>query len=284
MLFRSDLKTFPFLKQGRNKSGLKLTEMAQRKKPFGTLASRTIGDVYGDQSKGGKNGLELAFDSLLLGTPGIGTRQKITGRYITTTEVEPINGMDITTTIDLNIQDITEKALLEKLTEIDAESGCAVVMEVKTGAIRAIANLGRVAPGVYNETKNFAVADESEPGSTFKVAAMMVALDKGIVSPTDTFDTGNGVYMYKGTRMTDHNWNKGGFQKITAEQSIWYSSNIGVAKAILKGFEHNPSEFVDALYDMGLNQKLDLGIPGAGQPKIRHPQDTTRNWYKTTLP
>lgn len=279
-----ELKTLPFLKQPYYRSGLKLTPMAQRKKPFGILASRTIGDVYGDQAKGGKNGLELAYDSLLIGVPGVGTRQKIRGRYITTTEVEPVDGVDITTTIDIDIQDITEKALMDKLIEIDAASGTAVVMEVKTGAIKAIANLGRVSEGVYQETKNFAVADESEPGSTFKVASMMVALEKGVVNPHDTIDVGNGIYMYKGVRMTDHNWNKGGYGKITAEQAIWYSSNIGVAKTILKGFENNPSEYVEALHEMKLNQKLDMNIPGAGRPKIRHPRDTTQYWSKTSLP
>lgn len=279
-----DISTLPFLKYPPHKSGVKLVKMAQRKKPFGSLASRTIGDVYGDESKGGKNGLELAYDSLLRGKPGIGTRQKIAGRYYTTAEVEPIDGVDITTTIDIDIQDITQTALLEKLQEIDAESGTAVVMEVKTGQIKAISNLGRVAPGSYQETKNFAVSDESEPGSTFKVASMIVALDKGIITPNDTVDTGNGIYMYKGVRMTDHNWHHGGYGKITAAQSIWYSSNIGVAKIILKGFEHNPSEFVEALYAMSMNQKFDMNIPGSGRPKIRHPKDTLRYWSKTSLP
>lgn len=279
-----DFSTLPLLKYPPHKSGLKMVQMAQRKKPFGSLASRTIGDVYGDESKGGKNGLELAYDSLLRGTPGIGTRQKIAGRYYTTAEVEPVNGVDITTTIDIDIQDITQTALLEKLREIDAESGTAVVMEVKTGEIKAISNLGRTSPGHYEETKNFAVSDESEPGSTFKVASMIVALDKGIVSPNDTVDVGNGIYMYKGARMTDHNWNHGGYGKITASQAIWYSSNIGVAKIILKGFENNPSEYVEALYDMNMNQKFDMNIPGSGRPKIRHPKDTLRYWSKTSLP
>ncbi|MGL4292247.1 MAG: penicillin-binding protein [Bacteroidales bacterium] len=281
---KKDLSTLPFLKQPPHKSGLKTVQMAQRKKPFGSLASRTVGDVYGDEDKGGKNGLELAYDSLLRGIPGVGTRQKIAGRYYTTAEVEPVNGVDITTTIDINIQDITQTALLEKLKEIDAESGTAVVMEVKTGEIKAISNLGRIGSGRYEETKNFAVSDESEPGSTFKVASMMVALDKGIVNPDDTIDVGNGIYMYKGAKMTDHNWHHGGYGKISAAQSIWYSSNIGVAKSVLKGFESNPSEFVDALYEIGLNKSFDMNIPGSGRPKIKHPKDSTRYWSKTTLP
>jgi cell division protein FtsI (penicillin-binding protein 3) len=283
---RKELKTLPFLKYPPNKSGVKFEEVAQRKKPYGSLASRTIGDVYGDMAKGGKNGLELAYDSLLRGTPGLGTRRKVAGTYYTVPVREPVNGADITTTIDVNIQDIVQTALMEKLQEIDAESGTAVVMEVKTGEVKAISNLGRVGAGRYEETKNYAISDQSEPGSTFKVASMIVALDKGIVSPLDTVDVGNGIYMYRGARMTDHNWHHGGYGKITAAQAIWYSSNIGVAKIILKGFENNPAEYVDALYEMGMNKRFDMGIPGAGYPIIRHPNDTTnrRLWSKTSLP
>ena len=222
-----ELYTFPFLKQRSHRSGMVIDEMAQRKKPFGQLASRTIGDVYGDLSKGGKNGLELSMDSLLKGEPGVGTWQKVAGRYYVTPEKEPVNGLDITTTIDIDMQDIVHNALLDKLKDIDAESGTVIVMEVKTGEIKAISNLGRINTGHYGETKNFAVSDESEPGSTFKTLSMMIALDKGIITPNDTIDVGPGYYMYRGAKMTDHNMNHGGYGKITAAQSIWYSSNIG---------------------------------------------------------
>ena len=192
--------------------------------------------------------------------------------------------MDISTTLDIDIQDIVNSSLLSKLTEIDAESGTAIVMEVKTGEIKAISNLGRISQGVYDETKNFAVSDESEPGSTFKTLSMMIALDKGVINPKDSIDTGNGVYMYKGAKMTDHNHRKGGFGMISAEQAIWFSSNIGTAKIVLKGFESNPSAFVDAIYDTKINLPLDIGIPGMGNAKIRHPKDTAKYWSKTTLP
>ena len=144
--------------------------------------------------------------------------------------------------------------------------------------------MGRIREGAYAETKNHAVADEIEPGSTFKVASMMVALEDGICQPGDTVDVGNGIYMYKGARMTDHNKNKGGYHRITAEQAIWYSSNIGVAKIILKGYEKNPTKFVEGLYRQGWNIPLNLEIPGAGRAKIRMPNDTTLYWSKTTLP
>ena len=279
-----ELYTYPFLKQRSNRSGMVIETMAQRKKPFGQLASRTIGDVYGDMSKGGKNGLELSLDSLLKGVPGVGTWQKVAGRYYVTPEQEPINGMDITTTIDIDMQDIVHNALLDKLKEIDAESGTAILMEVKTGEIKAISNLGRIGMGNYAETKNFAVSDESEPGSTFKTLSMMIALEKGIVSPNDTVDVGPGYYMYKGAKMTDHNMSHGGYGRISAAQAMWYSSNIGIAKIILKGFEKNPNEFVDAIYETKFNKPLDLMIPGSGKAKIRHPKDSISYWSKTTLP
>ncbi len=278
------VRTFPFLSQNKNKSGLIAKERVKRKKPFGTLASRTIGDIYGEFEKGGKNGLELQYDSILRGIPGTSTMRKINGRFIYVSDIEPISGKDIVTTIDIDIQDITEKALLDKLREIDAESGTAVVMEVETGEIKAITNMGRISEGVWAESKNHAVADETEPGSTFKVASMMVALEDGVVRPNDSINVGNGVFMYANARMTDHNWNKGGYGRISAEQAIWYSSNIGVAKIILRGYENNPGKFVEGLYKLGLTETLNLEIPGAGQAKIRSPKDKKNYWSKTTLP
>lgn len=283
-----EIKKYPFLNQSRYRSGFYTKEMVQRSKPFGSLASRTIGDIYGEiEASGitkGKNGLELQYDSLLRGQSGLSSVRRVGGAWTNVTEIEPVDGMDIRTTIDIDIQDITEKSLVDMLKSIDAESGTAVVMEVSTGEIKAITNMGHIREGVYAETKNHAVADEIEPGSTFKVASMMVALEDGICQPDDTVDVGNGIYMYKGARMTDHNMNRGGYGKITAAQSIWYSSNIGVAKIILKGYENNPAKFVEGLYRAGMNAELNLEIPGAGRSKIRMPDDTVLYWSKTTLP
>ena len=283
-----EMKKYPFLRLSRYKSGFYTKEMVQRQKPFGTLASRTIGDIYGEIEAGGmtkgKNGLELQYDSLLRGEAGLSSVRRVGGGWTNVVEVEPVDGMDIRTTIDINIQDITEKSLVDMLKKIDAESGTAVVMEVATGEIKAITNMGRIREGAYAETKNHAVADEIEPGSTFKVASMMVALEDGICQPGDTVDVGKGIYMYKGARMTDHNMNKGGYGRISAEQAIWYSSNIGVAKIIMKGYEKNPTKYVEGLYKLGLTIPLNLEIPGAGRAKIRMPNDTTLYWSKTTLP
>lgn len=281
-----EMKRFPFLRLSRNKSGFYTKEMVQRQKPFGTLASRTIGDIYGEiEAVGttkGKNGLELQYDSLLRGQSGLSSVRRVGGGWTNVIEVEPVDGMDIRTTIDINVQDITEKSLVDMLKSIDAESGTAVVMEVKSGEVRAITNMGRIREGAYAETKNHAVADETEPGSTFKVASIMVALEDGVCTPSDTVDVGNGIYMYKGARMTDHNNNKGGYGRISVEQAIWFSSNIGVAKTILKGYADNPSRFVEGLYRVGMNADLRPEIPGAGRAKIRMPNE--KNWSKTALP
>lgn len=283
-----EIRKYPFLRLNRYKSGFYTKEMVQRQKPFGTLASRTIGDIYGEIEAGGttkgKNGLELQYDSLLRGQAGLSSVRRVGGGWTNVIEVEPVDGLDIRTTIDINIQDITEKSLVDELRAIDAESGTAVVMEVATGEVKAITNMGRIREGVYGETKNHAVADETEPGSTFKVASIMVALEDGVCQPGDTVDVGNGVYMYKKARMTDHNLNHGGYGRISVEQAIWYSSNIGVAKTILKGYADNPAKFVEGLYRVGMNADLHLEIPGAGRAKIRRPDDTVRYWSATTLP
>ena len=147
----------------------------------------------------GRNGLSCNTIRSCGGRPELSSVRRVGGGWTgNVIEVDPVDGMDIRTTIDINIQDITEKSLVDKLKAIDAESGTAVVMEVETGEIKAITNMGRIREGVYGETKNHAVADEIEPGSTFKVASIMVALEDGLCNPGDTVDVGNGIYMYKG--------------------------------------------------------------------------------------
>jgi cell division protein FtsI (penicillin-binding protein 3) len=279
-----EIRKMPLFKKGSNKSGLYTKEYVKRTKPYKSLGSRTIGDIFGEAEMGGKSGLELQYDSLLKGKSGTGTRQRVEGRNMTVTDVRPEAGKDIISTIDINIQDITEKVLTEKLKELDAESGTAVVMEVKTGEIKAITNMGRVREGVWGETKNYAVSDLSEPGSTFKVASMMVALEDGLVHPDDPVDVGNGVFQYGGFDLRDHNANRGGYGKITARRSIMYSSNIGVAKLILKAYGDNPGKYVDGLYRIGFNKDLELEIPGYGKARIRHPKESPQTWSKTTLP
>ena len=281
-----EINQFPFFRYGKNRSGLYTKEMVQRQKLFDRLASRTIGDIYNeietDGLSKGKNGLELQYDSLLRGKAGVNARWRVGKGWTNVTEVEPVNGHDIITTIDIQIQDFTEKALIDKLKELDAELGIAIVMEVRTGEIKAISNLERASRGVYVEARNRAVSDEIEPGSTFKIAAIMVALEDKVCSPDDIVDTGNGVYPYGNRNIRDHNADRGGYHQISVAQAIWNSSNVGVAKTILKGYENNPAKFIEGLNRTGINDDLKLEIPGAGHTKIKNPDD--RTWSRTSLP
>ncbi|MDR1919158.1 MAG: transpeptidase family protein [Tannerellaceae bacterium] len=282
-----EVKQFPFIALGKNKSGFIEETFVERQHPFGSLASRTVGDVYAAlDSLGhtmGRNGLELQYDSLLRGKPGLKSTRREAGVWRDIPIVEAVNGMDIRSTIDIEIQDITEKALLNELRRTNAESGTIIIMEVKTGEVKAITNMGRTASG-YGEDRNRAVADLLEPGSTFKVASIMVALEDGVCRPEDIVETGNGVYDYlrNGRPIRDHNANKGGYQAITVAESIWNSSNIGVAKVILKGYEHEPMKFINGLERLGLMEDLQIGIPGAGRSRIRKPSD--KGWSKSSLP
>ncbi len=279
-----DLKKFPLFRLGRNKSGLLTKEMFRRVKPFSTLASRTIGDIYSDETKGGKNGLELSFDSILQGTPGVSSRRKVANKWEEIVEVPPVDGMDITTTIDVDMQDIAEKALVDKLTEIEAQTGYAILMETKTGEIKAIVNMQRNPDGTYSENKNGVVSDKVEPGSTFKTVSLMAVLDEGKAKLTDVIETGSGLYRFGNAVMKDHNANKGGYHNITLEQSLNASSNIGISRTIVKAYGNNPGEFVDKLYKMKINEPFNLYIPGSAAPEIRHPNDKSKYWSASTLP
>jgi cell division protein FtsI (penicillin-binding protein 3) len=269
---------------GRNKSGLITKELLRREKPFGSLASRTIGDIYADEVKGGKNGLELYFNKELLGTPGVSMREKVANRYEETVQVEPIDGLDLLTTIDIDLQDIAEKCLVDSLKSFNAHSGYAILMEVTSGEVKAIVNMQQNADGSYSENRNGAVSDLVEPGSTFKVASLIALLDEGKAKITDTIRTGNGVHRYHKSDMKDHNYHRGGYQNITLAEVIHASSNVGISMAVTKAWEDNPSGFVDKLYDMKLNEPMNIEIPGAASPKIKHPKDKTSYWSKTTLP
>jgi len=279
-----ELKTMPLFKLGRNKSGLITKVLFKRVRPFGSLAKRTIGDIYAEESKGGKNGIELSFNSYLLGTPGMSIRQKVANSYMENVLVEPLDGMDITTTIDVDLQDIAENALMDGVKKFDAAVGYVILMEVHSGEVKAIVNLQRNEDGTYTENKNGAVSDMAEPGSTFKVASVMAAIDDGRIKMTDTVNTYNGLYKFGTRTMTDHNANHGGYHKITVAQAIYASSNIGISRAIVKAYGRNPSEFVNKLYSMKLNERMNIEIPGAAAPQIKHPRDKSHEWSNTTLP
>jgi len=233
-----EIRTFPFWNQRSNRSGLIAEERNARKKPFGNLATRTVGSVYKDLEKGGASGLELKYDSLLSGVPGVKFRQKIQGKWMDVVEKPAEDGWDIVTTIDTDIQDIAERSLRDKLTETEAESGTAIVMEVQSGEIRGIVNLDRMNNGDYAEGNPNAFSYMNEPGSTFKTVTVMVALDDGVVTPTDSFYVGNGLFQYNNRWVRDHYWRRGqdrGY--LTVAEGIAISSNVVMSKIALKGYE-----------------------------------------------
>ncbi len=278
-----EVKQLPFFRLGGNKSGFHVDEFRERKKPFGSLAGRTIGSVFTDaKTDSARFGLERSYDSLLCGEPGFVHRQKVLGKYLSIMDQEPVNGLDVVSTIDVNIQDVAEKALREKLEEINAERGVALVMEVATGEIKAIVNLSKLDDGRFYEVQNLAATNLKEPGSTFKTASMMVALEDGYVHRGDSVDVGCGIMKMHGRDMKDHNWRRGGYGRISVDQILMYSSNVGVSYLIDKYYQKDPDKFVRGLNRLGVGIPLHIPLEGAHEPRIRHPNK--QNWWKTTLP
>lgn len=278
-----DVQKMPLFRMGRNRSGLMYNEYINREKPFGSLASRTIGDVYLHEEKGAKNGLELYFDDQLTGKPGLASRVKVANRWQENIQVEPTDGLDIISTLDVEIQDIAEKILVDSLKVFGAQEGYVIIMEVATGQIKAISNMYRLQSGEYAELKNGAVSDMVEPGSTFKVASYMALIDEGKAKPTDTINTGNGRFLFHNRSMNDHNHNKGGYGNITLAEAIHASSNIGISRAVVKAYGKDPGKFIDKLYKMKLTEPLNIEIPGAAVASIKHPK-TSKSWSAISLP
>ena len=276
------VKRLPLFNLSPYKGGFHVAEFNQRKKPFGSLASRTLGDLYGAIDTA-RCGLELAFDTILRGKPGRTHRQKVMNKYLNVIDVPPVDGMDIETTIDVNMQDICEKALVDKLKEINARVGVAILMEVATGDVKAIVNMTQCSDGEFREIRNNAVSDLLEPGSVFKPVSFMVAFDDEKIKMTDSINVGCGILEMHGRLMKDHNWRRGGYQRISVPQALGYSSNIGVSYLIDKNYFNNPEKFVDGIYRTGIATDLKLPIPGYARPRIRRPKKDGSNWSKTAL-
>ena len=283
-----EIRTYPFLNQRSNRSGMIAEEKNSRKRPFGNLGNRTVGNVYKDLSKGGASGLELKFDSLLRGVEGVKSRQKVHGKWTDIEEVAAKDGYDIISTLDADIQDITERALRAKLEETSAESGTAIIMETKTGEIKGIANLDRMSNGNYAEGNPNAFSYMNEPGSTFKTVTVMVALDDGLITPTDSFHVGTGLYQYHTKTVRDHYWRQGrdrGY--LTVKEGMEVSSNIVMSKIVLQAYGDNPTKFVKGIDKIGLRKKLTWDVPLSGiegTSSIRFPDDKNNYWSQTTLP
>ncbi len=277
------VEKLPYFNLGKYKSGFHCEEIKTRKNPFGHLASRTIGDLYKGIDSA-RCGLELGLDSILRGKPGISRRQKVLSQYLTIVEKAPEDGCDVLTTLNVGMQDVCEIALREKLTELEANAGICILMEVATGDVKAITSLTRLGNGTYRETGNIAVSNLMEPGSVFKPMSFLVALNDGMITLDDSVDTGCGIMPMYGQRMKDHNWHKGGYGWMTVKEIIGFSSNIGVSALIDQHYKDKPQNFVDGIYRLGVAEDLKLPLPGYAKPRIPRPDSKTRYWSKTDLP
>lgn len=284
----SEVRRLPVFNLSKNQSGFHWDEHNARKLAYGSLAGRTIGKMYGAKDTA-QCGLELSYDSLLRGEEGIRHRRKVLNKYLDIVDTPPVNGADIMTTIDVSMQDLAERALLKELRLINANVGVAIVMEVKTGDVKAIVNMTKCADDDYHEIKNHAISDLLEPGSVFKTASIMVALDDGVVDTTYRVETAGGVWPMYGREMKDHNWRRGGYGMLTLPQTLMVSSNIGVSRIIDDHYHNTPEKFVQGIYRLGLADDLHIPLQGASPARIRMPKKDARgkqyvNWSKTTLP
>jgi len=280
----------PFFNLPTHKGGFHSEEFQARRRPFGSLAERTIGDIR--SFEGGKDtarfGLELYYDSILRGKTGIQRKQKVLNRLVPNVITPPIDGADVVTTLDVGMQDLAEKSLIEELKKWNASMGVTILMEVKTGDVKAIVNMRRGADGEYHERYNDAISYRCEPGSVFKTASFLVALDDGVVDTSYVIHTGCGIMKMHGANMKDHNWHHGGYGDINVARTLEVSSNIGVSYVIDHFYGSNPTKYVEGLYRVGIGEDLKLHINGYLAPNIRMPDtkttDRSKYWSKTTLP
>ena len=275
------LRKFPIFKLGAYRGGLIIEQRTVREHPIGKIAERAVG--YDDYR--GRVGIEGSFYEFLRGKKGKRLKQKIAkGQWKPlndNNEIEPIDGKDIITTIDLQIQDVAHHALLSQLEKFEADHGSVVVMETKTGEIKAISNLGRTAKGTYFEQRNYAIYESHEPGSTFKLMGMVVALEDKVIDTSQIVDTEKGVIRFHGKPVRDSH--HGGYGKISAARVFELSSNVGIVKIIDEHYKDNPQKFIDGLKRMKVGEKIGLPIKGEGQPMIPNPKDKD-TWNGLSLP
>ncbi len=277
------VKDFPIYKLGPYKGGVIYVQQNKRVRPYGMLAARTVGYTMSGNQRS-VVGLEGAFEKELRGVEGYRLERKVRGDIWMPVkdagQIDPRDGYDVISTIDVDLQDVAENALNEQLMRHGADHGSVVVMEVSTGKVRAIANLSRQDDGSYAEEYNYAIGASTEPGSTFKLASVIALLEDGMVGPDDIVDTKNGVVHYYGQKMEDSGGK--GLGKITVKRAFEKSSNVGISLLVNKHYAKNPERFVNRLYEMGLNQKLGVSIKGEGRPDIRYPDSEL--WSGVSLP
>ncbi|HRG59988.1 MAG TPA: penicillin-binding protein [Bacteroidia bacterium] len=277
-----EVRTFPIFKMGKYKGGLIVLQQSRRELPFKNLAQRTIG--Y-DRKSNKPLGIEGAFNKELQGISGKRLMQKIAGGVYKPinqdNEIEPQDGNDVITTIDANIQDVAHHALEKQLKAQDAHHGCAILMEVKTGAIKAMVNLTRLDSGAYAETFNYAIGEGTEPGSTFKLAAIMAAIEDGYTDLDEIVDTEGGRKAYAGGYIMKDS-HDGGYGKITVKQVFEKSSNVGTSNIIMKYYKKQPQKFIDRLYSFGIQKPLGIALPGEATPYIKDTK--SKLWSALSLP
>jgi cell division protein FtsI (penicillin-binding protein 3) len=274
------VKKFHIINLGKYKGGLIVLQQDKREQPFKNLAIRTIG--Y-DRVGGKPVGIEGKYNEYLVGQQGNRLMQKIAGSVWmpinSENEIEPRNGADVTTTIDVNIQDVAQHALITNLKKHKAHHGCVIVMEVATGHIKAMANYTRKDTATYLEQYNYAIGEATEPGSTFKLASYLIAIDDGYIKITDTIDAEGGRKKFYDRIIRDSH---DGTNRISVQHAFETSSNVAIAKIISKYYAKNPRKFTDKLYSMNLNMPTGIDLNGEAKPRIKNPKD--KDWYGTSLP
>lgn len=278
---KKEMMTWPIFREGRYKGGVIFEKMDVRYRPFSNLSRRTVGFVNED-GKGA--GLEYSFDAVLGGQDGEALFQKIAGGtwkpIFDGNNTKAVDGLDIHTTIDINLQDVAETSLYRAMKLHNADEGTVVVMEVKTGHIKAISNLSSDGHGEFYEKFNHAVGGSIEPGSTFKLVTMIALLEDTNLQLGDSINTGNGEYTFYNRKVKDHH--EGGFGKISVQQAFELSSNVAMAKLTDKYFGTKPSKFIEHVDRLKLSKPLGLQVTGEAYPKMTRPSD--KNWSGITLP
>lgn len=277
------LRTFPIFRLGRYQGGLVTDKRTVRVRPFGRLAARSVGYVLRDSSALAI-GLEGGYNKWLMGTMGRRLERRLTGGVWMPVDdgegIDPVPGSDIHTTIDMNLQDVADAALELQLRKHGAQYGCVIVMEVATGYIKAVSNLTRAGDSSYVESLNYAVGQATEPGSTFKLASLMVGLEDGVIKPTDTVDTKHGQVRFYDRIMRDSH--EGGYGRITVQRAFEQSSNTGISVAVHRAYEKEPRKFVEGLKKLGVHLPTGVMIPGEAQPTLRGPGE--KGWSGVSLP
>jgi cell division protein FtsI (penicillin-binding protein 3) len=275
------LSKFPIFKGGANKGGFIPVAQTKRIKPYRNLAARTIGKY---DSQGKPFGIEGSFNEELTGTEGLRLMQKLTGgiwkpvndNYV----VEPENGADVYTTLDVTLQDVANSELQRQLSLHNADHGCVVMMEVATGDVKAIANLKRMDDGSYVENYNYAIGESVEPGSTFKLASMMAMMEDGFITLKDSVNTAGGITRFFNQTMKDSH--EGGYGIISMKEAFEKSSNVAISKKVWEYYRTDPDKFLKRISQFNLDKPLGIQLAGEGEPRIKSTKD--KDWSGTTLP